>query len=84
MNMALRSILTASMAVALVGCGSTPASPAQANSEPETRVLSTFRTPDNSGGVYLFCAGGDFYVYMDGVKSGSLEIHTELNGRCNN
>jgi hypothetical protein len=75
MNKALRSILSVSVALALVGCGSAPYRAAQAVSGPANnpdRVLDMFRTPDNSSDVILFCRNGDYYVYMNGYKEGNI------------
>jgi hypothetical protein len=75
MNKALRGVLSVCMALALVGCGSEAYSAAQARSAPVNnpdRVIDTFRTPDNGSTIYLFCRNGDYYVYMDGYKSGSI------------
>lgn len=86
MNKALRSILSASMALALVGCGSEAYSAAQARSAPVSnpdRVIDKFRTPDNSSEVILFCRNGDYYVYMNGYKEGNIQQFPK-DERCKN
>lgn len=75
MNKALRSILSVGLSLTLVGCGSQAYSAAQARSAPinnPDRVIDKFRTPDNGSTIYLFCRNGDYYVYMDGYKSGNI------------
>jgi len=76
MNKALRSILSVSMALALVGCGSAPFRAPQAVSAPANyadRVLDKFKTPDDGSTVTLFCRNGDYYVYMNGYKEGNIQ-----------
>ena len=76
MNKALRSILSVSMALALVGCGSAPFRDAQAVSAPANyadRVLDKFKTPDDVSTITLFCRNGDYYVYMNGYNEGNIQ-----------
>ena len=86
MKQALRAILSVSVALALVGCGSEAYSAAQAVSAPVNnpdRVLDKFRTPDNTSDVTLFCRNGDYYVYMNGYKEGNIQQFPK-DERCKN
>lgn len=73
MRKALSVSLTAAMALAMVGCGYTTPVVSQTISGRPDVVLDTFKTPDGASRVTLFCRNGDYYVYMDGSRSGSVQ-----------
>lgn len=73
MRKALSASLVLGMALAMVGCGYTTPVVSQTVSGRPDVVLDTFKTPDNYSRVTLFCRNGDYYVYMDGNRSGSVQ-----------
>lgn len=80
MKQALRAVLSIAMVVALVGCGSALTRAPQAVSAPANpdRVLDKFKAPDGQSDIYLFCRNGDYYVFMDGYKQGSInQFHND-------
>lgn len=85
MTKALRAILSASMALALVGCASAPVAPAEAPSAPEITIEDQYTI--HFGGwdditVKTYCRNGDYWVATRSYREGGAEIHTELNERC--
>lgn len=72
MHKALSASVALVLALGVVACGATPVRGSQTFSGRPDTVLDKFRTPDNRSDVTLFCRNGDYYVYMDGSRSGSL------------
>jgi hypothetical protein len=85
MNKALRSILSVCMALALVGCGVGGISPAEGVSAPAINILDQYVIPFHGYDdltVKTFRRNGDYWISSVGYHEGTVEIHTELNGRC--
>jgi hypothetical protein len=73
MRKALSASVALVMTLGLLLGGCSPSGSAQAPSGPPDRVLDEFKTPDNGNStIYLFCRNGDYYVYMNGYKSGNI------------
>jgi len=72
MHKALSASVALVLALGMVACGAAPIRGSQPFSGRPDTVLDKFRTPDNRSDVILFCRNGDYYVYMDGSRSGSL------------
>lgn len=72
MNKALSAPLALVFALGVVACGYAPPAASQAPSGPPDRVLDKFKAPDGQSDIYLFCRNGDYYVFMNGYKQGSI------------
>ena len=85
MKQALRAILSASLAVALVGCAAVGVSPAEATSAPAITIEDQYQV--DFGGyatltVKTWCRNGDYLLASYGYREMSVQMIPELNGRC--
>lgn len=70
MKRALSVAVTVATLVLVGSCGSTASGGSQGFSG---RILDHYTGPDSEE-VYIYCRGTDLMVYMDGNKSGSLQM----------